>query len=249
MRLAMAHIDLAKAEATAIGSEVAKVAGLVGAAVAAVFMIVILAVVGLSLWLADWILGSMGWGVLHGVLLLAAIAITCVLVAVGVKGVRLVGALAIGIVLGLIVGVLLALALPNQAYTAIGEQLLPNVEAGVRPLIVGMAIFGIIVLLVGIAVLVRGRASGLQIPAFISAILLGVIIGAISATTLGAQVGAAIGITVGYVTWILLMILDVSRTGIDVEAFKARFMPNRTIETSKETLAWLQSKMPPGTGS
>jgi hypothetical protein len=42
---------------------------------------------------------------------------------------------------------------------------------------------------------------------------------------------------------------DVARTGIDVEALKARFYPTQTIETSKETLAWLLSKMPPGTGS
>jgi hypothetical protein len=249
MRLAMAHIDLAKAEATAIGMEIGKVAGFFGAAFGAVFMIVILAVVGLSLWLADWILGSMGWGVLHGVLLLAGIAITCVLLAVGFSGVRLAGALAIGIVLGLIVGVLMALALPNQAYTAIGEQLLPNVESGVRPLVVGMLIFGIVGLIVGIALMIQGRESGLRLPAAISAVVLGVLIGAISATTLGAQVGAALGITVGYVTWILLMILDVSRTGIDVEALKARFTPTQTIETSKETLAWLQSKMPPGIGS
>ena len=35
----------------------------------------------------------------------------------------------------------------------------------------------------------------------------------------------------------------------DVDALKAKFYPTQTIETSKETLAWLQSKMPPGIGS
>ena len=39
------------------------------------------------------------------------------------------------------------------------------------------------------------------------------------------------------------------RTGIDVEDLKARFYPDATIETSKETLEWLQRQMPPGTGS
>jgi hypothetical protein len=34
-----------------------------------------------------------------------------------------------------------------------------------------------------------------------------------------------------------------------MDALKARFIPTQTIETSKETLAWLQSKMPPGIGS
>ena len=44
------------------------------------------------------------------------------------------------------------------------------------------------------------------------------------------------------------MAIDVSRTGIDVEALKARFTPTQTIETSKETLEWLQKRMPPGIG-
>ena len=42
---------------------------------------------------------------------------------------------------------------------------------------------------------------------------------------------------------------DIARTGVDTDALEARFYPTQTIETSKETLAWLQSKMPPGTGS
>ena len=43
--------------------------------------------------------------------------------------------------------------------------------------------------------------------------------------------------------------VDVARTGIDIEALKARFYPNQTIDTSKETLEWLQKRMPPGIGS
>jgi hypothetical protein len=43
--------------------------------------------------------------------------------------------------------------------------------------------------------------------------------------------------------------VDIARTGVDVDELKARFYPAQTIETSKETLAWLQSKMPPGIGS
>jgi hypothetical protein len=43
--------------------------------------------------------------------------------------------------------------------------------------------------------------------------------------------------------------IDVTRTGIDVEALKRRFIPVETIDTSKETLEWLQKRMPPGIGS
>jgi hypothetical protein len=249
LRLVRAHIDLARAEAGAIMGEAGKVAALIGVAIVAVLFVAIFAVVGTSLFLGEWILGSLGWGVLHGILLLIAIAIACGLVAVGVRGRRIAGAFLIGAVIGLIVGALMALGLPNQAYTAIGQNLLPNIEPGVRPLVVGAAIFGFIGFVVGLIVAIRGRDGGLRVAAFISAVLLGLIIGAISATTPGAQIGAGLGIAVGYTVWILAMVMDVARTGIDTEALKARFYPTQTIETSKETLAWLQSKMPPGIGS
>ena len=45
------------------------------------------------------------------------------------------------------------------------------------------------------------------------------------------------------------MAIDVSRTGIDVEALKPPLHPVQTIDTSKETLEWLQKRMPPGIGS
>ena len=52
------------------------------------------------------------------------------------------------------------------------------------------------------------------------------LLGAFTAITFGPQVGAGIGITVGYLTWIALMAIDVTRTGIDVEALKTRFYPD-----------------------
>ena len=36
---------------------------------------------------------------------------------------------------------------------------------------------------------------------------------------------------------------------LDVEALKRRFYQEQTIDTSKETLEWLQKRMPPGIGS
>ena len=37
--------------------------------------------------------------------------------------------------------------------------------------------------------------------------------------------------------------------GGELETLKNRFTPVQTIETSKETLEWLQKRMPPGIGS
>ncbi len=248
-RLAMAHIELAKAEAAAIQGEIARVAVYAIVAITVVLLAVILAFVGASLFVGEWLLGSIGWGALHGVLLLIAIAMVCVLSAVGVSGRRIGGAFVVAVVIAVLVGVVLGLGLPNQLYVRIGDAALPGVEPGVRPLVVGVAIWALLGLIGGLIASLGAKNADGRILAIVGGLLFGVVIGAISAVTTGPQVGAGIGIAVGYLIWIGLMALDISRTGVDTEALKARFTPTQTIETSKETLAWLQSKMPPGTGS
>ena len=249
MRLVTAHIDLAKAEMSAIGGEIARVAALVGIAIAVVLFAGILAVIGTSLFLGEWLLGSLGWGVLHGILLFAAIAVACSIAAFGVSSGRIGQAFVVGVIVAIVVGVGLGLALPNSAYRSIGESLLPNVESGVRPLVVGMALIGILGLLIGLVGALRAGGAAFRGGAIVGGALAGAVLGAISAIDTGVQVGAGIGITIGYVVWILLMAVDIARRGIDVDDLKARFYPKETIETSKETLAWLQSKLPPGIGS
>lgn len=249
MRLAAAHIDLAKAEASAIKDEIARVAAFVGIAVGVSLLAVILLFVGSSLFLADWLLGSLGWGVLHGVLLLAAIAVACGLAAVGMSGSRIGRAFIVGVVVAVGVAVLLTLALPNRLYASIGDAALVGIEPGVRPLVVGAAIWAVIGLIGGLVGALRADGAGARIGALLGGVVLGALIGAVTAVNTGPQVGIGIGIAAGYLTWIGLMVMDIARSGVDTDDLKARFLPTQTIETSKETLAWLQSKMPPGTGS
>jgi hypothetical protein len=83
----------------------------------------------------------------------------------------------------------------------------------------------------------------------VGAFLAGILIGALTSITYGPQVGVAIGITLGFVTFLAVLAMRVAGEGIDQEALKARFYPDITIDTSKETLEWLQRRMPPGTGS
>jgi hypothetical protein len=248
-RLAIAHVDLAKAEFQAIGGQIARAAALAGIAFAVVLLAGILLVVGTALFTAEWLLGSMGWGILHGVLLFGGIATAAVLSAVGMSGRRIGGAFAVALVIGILTSVVFALNLPNQLYTAIGDAALPNVEPGVRPLVVGTVIGAGIGLLLGIALAIRLKTAGSRFGALIGMALAGAAAGAFTAITFGTQVGVGLGAAIGWAAWIVLMAVDISRTGIDAEALKARFYPHRTIETSKETLEWLQSKMPPGNGS
>ncbi len=249
MRLATAHIDLAKAEAAAIKSEIAKVVVFVAIAIAVGLLAVILLFIGSSLFLGEWLLGSMGWGVLHGVLLLTAIAVACGLAVVGMSGARIGRAFILGLLVAVGVSVLMALALPNRLYTAIGDAALPGIEAGVRPLVVGAVIWAVIGLIGGLVGALRATDGAGRVGALLGGVVLGALVGAVTAVNTGPQVGAGIGIAVGYLTWIGLMGADIARTGVDLDVLKARFLPTHTIETSKETLTWLQSKMPPGTGS
>ena len=123
-------------------------------------------------------------------------------------------------------------------------------EPGIRPLVVGLLIGGFLGLIVGLFAAVSMNASGGgRFAALAGLTVLGFALGAFTAITFGPQVGAGIGISVGYLTWMALMGTDVARTGIDVEALKNRFYPVQTIDTSKETLEWLQKRMPPGIGS
>jgi hypothetical protein len=245
----MAHVELAKAEASAIGAEIAKVAGLFCLAIALALLAVVFAIIGTSLFLAEWLLGSLGWGVLHGVLLLVAIAVIGVLVPLGMSAFRVGVAFLVGLATAILVSLLLTLALPNELYRMIGESALSGIEPGVRPLVVGAAIWAVVGLLGGLVLALRFDGWGARIGALLGGAVLGALFGAISSVDTGPQVGIGIGIAVGYITWIGVMAADMARTGVDVEALKARFMPTQTIETSKETLAWLQSKMPPGIGS
>jgi hypothetical protein len=249
-RLAMAHVDLAKAEAAEIGGQIARVAALIGGALGLVIFAVILLVVGSSLFLSEWLLGSMGWGVLHGVLLFVGIALACVLLAVGFAGDRLGRAFALGAVVAVVISLLYGLGLTNQLFATIARNLFPNLDPANAPLVVGLAIGVLAGLVVGaVAAATVMRDSGGRATAVIGGIVAGAAIGAFSAISFQVQIGIGIGIAVGYLTWIALMAVDVARTGVDVEALQARFTPTKTIETSKETLEWLQKRMPPGIGS
>jgi hypothetical protein len=210
----------------------------------------LLAVIGGSLFLAEWLLGSMGWGVLHGILAALGIAVAAGLLALDVPAGRVVRSLLVALVVALAVGGSLGLELPNQLYKALGESAGLAVDPGVRPLVAGLLVGALVGLVIGIVTaMLTGASGGGRFAAVSGPIVAGALLGSFSAITFGPQVGAAVGITFGYLAWIALMGIDVVRTGVDTEGFKDRFYPTRTIETSKETLEWLQKRMPPGFGS
>lgn len=247
--LVRAHIDLAKTELSAIAGEIGRVAALAAVAIVVVMLAGLLGIIGIALFLGEWLLGSLGWGVLHGILAFTGIAVAAGVLAVGLEGGRIARLLFVGVVVAIVVGVALGLEWPNQAYAAAGESARLNVNPADRPLVVGLLVGALIGVLVGFAAAIRVESGGGRVAAIAGLAIVGALVGAFSAITFGPQVGAAVGITIGYLTWVTLMGVDVARSGIDIDGLKERIYPSQTIDSGKETLEWLQKRMPPGIGS
>ncbi|MBI2763638.1 MAG: hypothetical protein HYX54_07825 [Chloroflexi bacterium] len=113
-RLVIAHVDLARAEAGEIGAEIQRVALLAGTAFGALFVTAILLPIGGLLFLADWLLGSIGWGVLLGSLLLLDVAMVAVLRAIGVSSERLGRAFLVAFLAAAVVTILLLLSIAES---------------------------------------------------------------------------------------------------------------------------------------
>lgn len=243
-RLVNAHIALARAEAGEIMGEVGRVALLGGIAFAALLLAGLFLPIGLLLFMGEWILGSIGWGVLLGTLLLVDVAVIAALVALDVPASRLGQAFVIALLAGVVVGLVLGLDLTNRAWTIAGDAVLLNVDAGMRPLAIAVLSLGILGAILG---LVGGRRSGGSAGGgLIGGAVAGVLLGALTAVALGPRVGAAFGVLAMLIAWPALSGLDVARTGIDTEALKARFYPSQTIETTKETIEWVRQRTPLG---
>ncbi len=248
--LVLAHIDLAKAELSAFAGEIARAALLTAIAIAVMVLAALLAILGTSLFLGEWLLGSIGWGVLLGFLAFIGMAVAVALLAVGVPIGRVGAALLVAFVGGILAGVILGLDLPNRLYASVGESVGLVVDPALRPLVVGVIVGGLVGFVGGLGAAVSMTANGGgRFVALAGSIVAGIVLGAFSAITYGPQVGTALGITIGFLTWIAVMGVNVARPGIDVDALRTRFYPAQTIETSKETVEWLQKRMPPGIGS
>jgi hypothetical protein len=247
--LVQAHIDLAKTEMSSIAGQIGRAAALGAVAIVVVILAGLLGMIGVALFLGEWLLGSIGWGVLHGILAFTAIAVAAGLMAVGVGGDRIGRAFAVAVVVAVVIGVALGLELPNRAYATLGEAARLNVGPADRPLIVGLLIGALLGVLIGIAAALRIDSGGGRLAGIVGLAILGALVGAFSAITFGPQVGAGVGIAIGYFVWIAVMGADVAQRGVDLDELKQRFYPTQTIETGKETLEWLQKRMPPGIGS
>lgn len=249
MRLVAAHVELAKAEFGDILDEIKGVVVLSGVAIGALILAGLILGVGIFLFLGEWLFGSLGWGVLHGPLLLIGVAIAAVLAALGYGGGRIGLNLGIAVLIGVVVGAVLGLDLTNRGWSSLGNAIATNVSADIRPLVVAVATLALLGGLIGLLIGARGGGLLGGIVGLLVGAIVGALLGALTALALGPRVGAAIGVTVALIAWPVLMGIGVARKGIDTEALKKRFYPQATIDTTKETIEWVRKRTPLGPAS
>jgi hypothetical protein len=244
-RLIRAHLELARTEISEIADQVKRLAGLLAVSLGCLLLMGLLLPIGGLLFLGEWIFGSLGWGVLHGTLLLAAVAIEAALLGLLVSGRRIAIDFGLALLIGVVVGVVLGLDLTNRGWTELGARLLPNADPASRPLLVAVLVMAIVGGLVGLAAAWRG-GGGAAVGGLVGGAIAGALLGALTAITLGPRVGAAVGVVVGLIAWPTLTGIVVARQGVDIDALKARFWPSTTIETAKETIEWVRERTPLG---
>jgi MFS family permease len=246
-RLVRAHVDLARAEFGDIAGEIKGIVALGGVALALTLFAFTLIAVGLPLFLGDWLFGSMGWGIVHGVLFAAAAAVTAIAGALGARGrtvlLPVLGGIAVTVAITALIGTDVAHRGAAELVSRGEPAIRIDIPAGWDTLLAGAlggAVIGAVLLLVaGLVVRRSGRgALGLFFDGLIVGALLGAVLGVAS---YGWQLAAAIGVTVGLLTWIAGAATGL--TGLDLTARFERLRPTTTIDTAKETLEWVRARI------
>ena len=246
--LLTAHVDLLKAELGDIVSEIKFLGGLLAAAIGVAFFMALLLSIGGTLFLGEWLFGSMGWGLLHGLLLSIAVLVALALLALDAHGGVIARGLLAGVGLGLIVAAALGANLGRRAAQSATDGLragsMPSLDLAWGPAVVGV-VTGAVVLgvLLALFFLVRGGGFGGLIGGLFLGAILGALIGwAVAGLTFSWQGAVAIGIAVGLVTWPAVAAWRALAAGIDPAARFGRLAPRQSMEAAQETKQWLEDE-------
>ena len=243
-RLVTAHVELGRAEFSEIAERAKVAALLVSIAIALLLFVAILLPIGTTLFLGEWLFWSIGWGVLHGTLLCVAVSVVLVLGALGIPRRHLAVSFAGALVLGLGVAVVLGLAWPNQLFARVADSLLSGVDAGVRPLVAGLTLGALVFGALGLVLGARVGGPGGAVAGLVGGAVVGALSGSFLAISFSLRVGIALGICTAFIAWPAFS--ATALRSYDWGAFKARYWPGTTIETTKETIEWVRARTPLG---
>ena len=246
MALASAHMELLKAELAVIGAEIKGIVALVGGIVALLLFTLSLLAIGGALFFGEWLFGSIGWGVLHGLLLSIGGIVAMALLILDVPRILVTRSLLWALVIGALVSVGLGLNLARDASERVADYVMANVIANLdrawAPVVVAAVAVGVVLGIVGVVVGARNggrRAVGGLFLGFVVGALIGAFLGGV---TFEGRVGVALGVVVGAVAWPALMGVGAARAGVDPAARFGRLWPRETYETALGTKAWLEQE-------
>ena len=239
MGLLQAHIALLKAELNDILGEVKVLATQAGILLLFALLTSILLYVGGALFLGEWLFGSIGWGLAHGVLLGITIMV--------ILGLAIVGARARTAVYSFLLSVLIVVGVAvlcgsNVAYDAIAQASgnlaqpfgAPGVIALFGGIVLGALLFGILFAFVGGA---KGAIGGAILGVFLGAIVGWLIAGA----PWTWPPAVAFAIMIGLVAWPILAVMF-AYPSLDPAARFARLKPQQSIDAANETRAWMEEQ-------
>ena len=238
MGLLQAHIALLKAELNDILGEVKVLATQAGILLLFALMTGVLLYVGGFLFLGEWLFGSIGWGLAHGVLLGIGLIVILALAIVGARARTAVYGFLVSVLIVIGVALLCGSNVAYEAAQTSGTLAQPFGAPGV------IALFGGIVLgalLFGILFAFAGGARGA-----IGGVVLGVILGAIVGWLIAGAPwtwppAVAFGIMIGLVAWPILAVAF-AWPSLDPAARFARLKPQQSIDAANETRAWMEEQ-------
>ena len=247
MGLARAHVDLLKAELDGIVAELKVIAALAGVILAVAFFLSLLLAIGGTLFLGEWLFGSIGWGVALGALFSIALILAAAMVLVGAPRRVVVTPLAWGVVVGVLAAVVLGANLARRAADQAGTQLrsgaLPNLDPAWAPAVVGIVVVAVVLGVIGLIALGRVGGPGGAVAGLVLGVIAGALVGwGWAGLTFSWHGAVAVGITVGLLAWIALMPAWMFRAGVDPTARFRRLWPKESYETAMETKDWLESE-------
>jgi hypothetical protein len=240
MNLLSAHVALLRAELGQIADQIKRLLALGGLVFVLLLTMANMLYIGGFLFEGEWLFGSIGWGLAHGLLFALSLSLVLVLAMVGATA----GMAILSFLLAVLLTIVLAVALgSNAAYdtaASIGPKLAwPIDSAPAVGFLAGLVIVGVLF------ALLLGRIGGRS--GAIGGLLLGGVIGAL----LGVVVGSAawtwppaggFAVTLGLIAWPLIN-FSLAWPRLDVGEYFARLKPQQTIDSVTETREWLNDQL------
>lgn len=238
-RLAGAHVGLLKAEIGEIVDQLKVLGALAGVILALGLLVGNMLYIGGFLFLGEWLFGSIGWGLAHGVLFAIAIIVALVMAILGAPArapaLAFIGAIVVTVAIALLCGSNVGYEAASQVASGLAQ---PLNSPGVVALLVGALVGAIVFMLV----LARAAGRGGAIGGFVLGAFLGGLVGWLIAGapwTWPPAIGFAI--TIGLVAWPILT-AAFALPGLDPAERFSRLYPKQSIEAFEETRTFLEEQ-------